>query len=35
MKEKTSIRVNLQATKLFIVTPATKGWVVITPWISC
>ena len=23
--------VNLQATKLFIVTPATKGWVVTTP----
>ena len=22
---------NLQATKLFIVTPATKGWVVTTP----
>jgi len=28
-------RVNLQATKLFIVTPATKGVVTTTPWISC
>src|SRR6218665_3058711 len=24
-------KLNLQATKLFIVTPATKGWVVTTP----
>ena len=25
------LMINLQATKLFIVTPATKGWVVTTP----
>jgi len=30
------IHIKLQAIKLFIVTPATKGWVVIPPpWISC
>ena len=26
-----AITLNLQAAKLFIVTPATKGWVVTTP----
>jgi len=32
---KLELLLNLQATKLFIVTPVTKGWVVTTPWISC